>query len=98
MNPRSVPSEFLYEHRPRDRSATLAAADVLDVRDAALDHFAVVVVDRERPHFFAGHPGTGQKLIGERLVGAEYSDVNVSEGDYNRAGERGCIDQMCAAK
>src|SRR5579871_3707008 len=77
VNPGRVTGKFLEEHGGDDGAAALAAADVLNIGDAALDHFAVIVIDGQLPHFFAGGFGARQELVRKRLVGAEHADVHV---------------------
>jgi len=71
------PVEFFDEHGAGDGAAAFAAADVLDVAYAALDEFAIVVVDGHLPHFFAGGFGAGEQFVGEILIRAEDSGVDV---------------------
>jgi len=98
VDPRRVACEFLDEHSASDGAAAFAAADILNVCHCALDEFTIVVVDRHLPHFFAGHFGTGQQLVGEGLIGAKDSNVDVREGHNDRTGESGSIDQMRSAE
>src|SRR5260370_37360992 len=76
VNARRVAGDLLDEQGTGDGAAAFAAADILDVGDGALDEFAVVVVDGHLPHFFADGFGTGEKFVGEGLVGAEDADVD----------------------
>src|SRR5580765_3878007 len=55
MDPRRVSREFPDEHGAHGGAAALAGADILKIRDAALDHLAILIVHGERPHFFASH-------------------------------------------
>src|SRR6266446_10487139 len=85
MDPGRVAGEFLDEHGAGDGAAALAAADVLDVGDSALDELAIVVVDGHLPHFFAGGFSAGKQLVCKGLVGTEDADVDVGERDHNGA-------------
>ena len=87
MDPRSVAGEFLDEHGAGDGAAAFAAADVLNVSDAALDEFAIVVINGHLPHFFADGLGAGEKFVGEGLIGAEDADVDVGESDDDGTGQ-----------
>src|SRR5260370_4846217 len=91
VNPRRVAGELLDEHGAGDGAAAFAAADVLDVSDGALDEFAVVVVDGHLPHFFADGFGTGEKFVGEGLVGSEDADVDPGYRDDDGPGEGGAL-------
>src|SRR5580704_1453194 len=87
VDPGSVAGEFADEPGSRYAAAAFAAADVLDVGEAALYEFAVFVVHGHLPHFFADGFGGGQELVGPGVVGAaEYTDVDVGQGHYDRAG------------
>ncbi len=70
----------------------------MDVREAALDEIAVVVVDGHLPHFFAGGFRAGKEFVRESLVGAEDADVNVGEGDDDGASQRGSVDEVRGAE
>src|SRR5258707_7576955 len=74
VNPWGVAGEFLDEHGAGDGAAAFAAADILDIGDGTLDEFAVVIIERHLPHFFAGSFGAGEQLVGKSLVGAEDAD------------------------
>src|SRR5712691_5469038 len=54
VNPRRVAGKFADEPSTGDGPAAFSAADVLHVGEAAFDEFAVFVVHRHGPHFFAG--------------------------------------------
>src|SRR5713101_7330567 len=60
MDPRCVAGELFDEHGAGDGAAAFSTADILNIREAALDEFAVVVVDGHLPHFFAGGFGAGE--------------------------------------
>src|SRR5216683_2603460 len=77
VDPGGLAGKFLDEHGAGDRAAAFTAADVLDVSDGALDELAVIVVDGHLPHFFAGGFGACEQLVGERLIGAEDTNVDV---------------------
>src|SRR6266481_7479712 len=94
VDPGRIAGEFLDEHGAGDGAAALAAADVLDVGDSALDEFAVVVVYRHLPHFFAGGFSAGKQLVCKGLVGTEDADVDVGERDHNGASKCSRINQM----
>src|SRR5882724_6493914 len=98
VNPGGVAGKFLDEHGTGYGAAAFAAADVLDVRDGALDELAVVVVEGHLPHFFPGGFGAGEELVGERLVGAEHADVDVGERDHDGAGKGGGVNEMGGAE
>jgi len=71
MDPRRIASEFLDEHRAHGGAAAFAGADVLNVRDAALDHLAIFLVQGEEATFFAGNFCACQKLVRKCLVGSQ---------------------------
>ena len=98
MHPWHFIHEFTDEHSAGDRSATLAVADVLNIRDRPLDHLAVLIVHRHGPHFFARILRARQQFICERLIRPKYSGVDSSQRHDDRAGERRCIHEMRAAK
>src|SRR6266850_3505005 len=98
VNPGCVAHKFTDEPCAGDRAAAFAAADVLNVRKTSLDEFAVFVVHRKLPHFFARGFGGGEKLVGPGLIGAENADVDVGEGYDDGAGERGGVDEMRGAE
>src|SRR5262249_41066432 len=99
VNPRRVACKFADEPCAGDGAAALAAADVLNVGEAAFDEFAILVVHRKLPHFFAGGFGGGEELVGPALVGAaEDADVDIGESDDDGAGERGGVDEMGRAQ
>src|SRR6266853_1517591 len=89
MNPRRVAGEFLDEHGAGDGAAAFAAADVLYIGEGALNEIAVIVVDGHLPHFFAGDFCAGEKFVSEGLVGAKDTNIDVSEGNDDGAGESG---------
>src|SRR5215469_18419771 len=98
MDPGRVAGEFTDKPRAGDRAAAFAAADVLNVGEAALDEFAILIVHREFPHFFPDSFGARKKLVGPGTVGAEDTDVDVGEGHHNRSGERGGVDEVRGAE
>src|SRR6266852_5327156 len=77
MDPRRVACEFANEPSARDGAPSFAAADVLNVSEAALDEFAILVVHRQLPHFFADGFGAEEELLRPDLVGAEDTNVDV---------------------
>src|SRR3974390_1479169 len=98
MDPGSVAGEFADEPGTGDGAATFAAADVLNVGEAALDVFAVLVVHGHLPHFFADGFGASEEFVGPGLIGAEDADIDVGEGDDDGTGERGRVDEMRGAQ
>ena len=78
------PANSRMNHAPVIAAAAFAAANILNVGEAALDEFAILVVHRHLPHFFAGGFGAGKQLVGPGLIGAEHADVDVGEGDDDR--------------
>jgi len=98
VDPGSVAGEFLDEHGAGDGAAAFPTADVLDVGDSSLDEFAVLVVDGHLPHFFASGFRTGEKFVGEGLVGPEDADVDVGERDDDGAGEGRGVNETRGAK
>src|SRR3984885_555183 len=99
MDPGSVAGEFADEPGAGDTAAAFAAADILNVGEAALDEFAVFVVHRHLPHFFADGFCGGEELVGPGLIGAgEDTDMDAGECDNNGAGERCGVDEMRGAK
>src|SRR4029077_4548596 len=81
-----------------DGAAAFAAADVLNVREAALDEFAILVVHRQLPHFLADGLGAGEELVRPGLIGTEDTDVDIGKRDDDGAGERGRIHEMRGSK
>ena len=94
MNPWSVACELADEPRASDGTPTFAAADVLNVGEAAFDKFTIFVVHGELPHFFSGGFGAGKELVSPGLIRAEDADVDVGKRDDNRTGQRRGIDDM----
>src|SRR5258708_34749104 len=98
MNPRRVAGEFLDEHGAGDGAAAFAAADILYIGEGTLDEIAVGVIDGHLPHFFANGFGTGKKLVGEGLGGAEDTDVDVGKRADDGTGARGGVGSMRGGK
>src|SRR5580693_6540544 len=71
VNPRSISRKLANKPRASDTAATFAASDILYVREAAFDEFAILVIHRHLPHFFARGFGGSEQFIGESLVRAE---------------------------
>src|SRR5215471_2431883 len=98
VNPWRIAREFADEPRTGDGAAALAAANVLNIRKAALDEFAIFVIHRQLPHLFAGGFGGSEKLVRPGLIGAENANVDAGQGNDDRAGKRGCVDKMRCAE
>ena len=94
VNPWSVACEFADEPRASDGTPTFAAADVLNVGEAAFDKFTIFVVHGELPHFFSGGFGAGEELVRPGLIGAENANVDIGKRDDNRTCQRSGIDDM----
>src|SRR5437870_5424515 len=98
MNPRRISGKLFQKHGLWDRAATLSAADILNVRDAALDEFAVFFVDGHLPHLFSARFRPRKELVGKRLIRTEDADVYVGQRYDDGSGERRSVDQVRAAE
>ncbi len=98
VNPRRVACEFANEPSAGDGAAAFAAADVLNVSEAALNEFAILVIHRQLPHFFADGFGAGEELLGPGLVGAEDADVDIGERDDDGTCKSGGVHKMGGAE
>src|SRR5579872_7239445 len=99
VDPGGVAGEFADEPGAGDAAAAFAAANVLNVGEAAFDELAVFVVHRHLPHFLADGFGGGEELVCPGLIGAgENADVDASERDDDGTGKRGGVDEMRCAE
>src|ERR1700687_646854 len=86
VDPWGVACKFADEPSTCDGASTFATANILNVSKTSLDEFAILVVHRKLPHFFADGFGAGEQFVRPGLVGAEDADVDIGERDNDGAG------------
>src|SRR6187401_2319182 len=91
VGPLCLVHELLNKNSAHDSPGLAARADVLDVRDIGFDQLAVFRAERELPKALARLVSVSNDLVDQPLVIAHDARIYVSEGDDDRAGERGHI-------
>src|SRR5439155_11593807 len=93
MRPGQVARELLEEEARVDRAGA-ARADVVQVRDLALEVLTVLVDQWELPEPLAGGPGGVEEALGEPGVVRQQTGTERAERDDARAGERRHVDHL----
>ena len=98
MDPRRILDKFLDEPGRGAGASSLAAAGITNIRDVTLDHLLDIRRRSAWATFFRPWLWRSEQLIGIFARRAEGAHVDVGERDFDCAGERGGVDQMCAAE
>src|SRR5437016_2812223 len=90
MHPWKIANELLQESRCCN-SASALAAQVLDIGDVALDHFAVVLIERQLPEFLSGALAGGPQLFDQLFICSKHTGPLTAEGYNDCSSERSQI-------
>ncbi len=96
MNPWSVLGKFLQEHGGED-SPAISTPGINHVGDVGFEVFLVFVVERQPPHLLACLLIGAREALVHLVVAGKNSSVHVAEGDHDRAGQGGGVNEMSAA-